>query len=183
MRIPYSDSRPMGAALLKKHSHTKHMTNTGLRQRRNQPHSKINILLINERTMTKHFMGISCASRAWIDHVLVITRDVGVRCKHVGAIWHLLHWLESTSILKISRTAMVSVRHLDWLRVCSLQSALSVALMGHFFNFNFGLNSYTYLNWLSFWQTHRDLPRHSPTSAKPGWGTEQYIAPHSLIVS
>ena len=55
MRIPYSNSRSMGAAFVKSTATPKHMTNTRLRQWRNQLHSKINILLINEQTMTKHF--------------------------------------------------------------------------------------------------------------------------------
>ena len=54
MRIPYSNSRSMGAAFVKSTATPKHMTNTRLRQRRNQLHSKINILLINEQPMTNH---------------------------------------------------------------------------------------------------------------------------------
>jgi hypothetical protein len=62
----------------------------------------------------------SYACTSWIDHVCIITEDVAVVRDNLDQFLfrHLLHWIEAMSILKKSKTTIISVRCLhDWLHV------------------------------------------------------------------
>jgi len=61
------------------------------------------------------------ACTSWIDHIC----DIADEEESIAGLLeqflfqHLLHWLEAMSILKKSRTTIVSVHHLlNWLQVC-----------------------------------------------------------------
>ena len=69
---------------------------------------------------------ISYACTSWIDHVCTVIEEVDLVGDNLEQFLfrHLLHWLEVMSILKKSRTTIVSVRCLrDWLHVCGPISA------------------------------------------------------------
>jgi NACHT domain len=63
----------------------------------------------------------SYACRSWIDHIVDVIEEEESTANVLEhfLFHHLLHWIESMSILKESRATIISVRCLhDWLRVC-----------------------------------------------------------------